>query len=259
MAWIPGGEFRMGSDDFYPEERPVRLAEVAGFWMDARPVTNAEFRRFAQATGYVTVAERRPNPDDYPGADARLLVPGSLVFRPPPGRVPLDDPRRWWAYVPGACWRQPEGPGSNLGGRERHPVVHVAYEDAAAYAAWAGKALPTEAEWEFAARGGLEGAIYVWGDDFAPRGRLLANTWQGEFPWQNLKTNGYAGTSPVGKFPANGYGLYDMAGNVWEWTGDLYTQPPAAHACCAPQNPRQIRTSRAARLPGWMHTFRAGW
>ena len=245
MVWIPGGKFRMGSDDFYPEERPVRRVAVDGFWMDEHPVTNAEFRRFVRATGYVTLAERQPDSRDYPDADPRLLAPGSLVFRPPPGRVPLDDPRRWWAYMPGASWSHPEGPGISLNGRERHPAVHIAFEDAAAYAAWAGKALPTEAEWEFAARGGLDGAVYAWGDEFAPGGRLQANTWQGEFPWQNLGTDGFAGTSPVGSFPPNGYGLYDITGNVWEWTADFwqpFQQPShpagATHACCAPASPR---------------------
>jgi sulfatase modifying factor 1 len=245
MAWIPGGTFQMGSDAFYLEERPVHTVAVDSFWMDEHPVTNAEFRRFVKATSYVTVAERVPNPADYPGADPALLVPGSLVFRKPPYRVSLDDYRAWWAYVPRANWQRPEGPGSTLHGRERHPVVHVAYEDARAYAAWAGKALPTEAEWEFAARGGLESATYAWGDELAPKGRWRANTWQGEFPWQNLNEDGYEGTSPVGAFPPNGYGLYDLAGNVWEWTADYYTPrhpDEPAPACCAPsavrRNPR---------------------
>jgi formylglycine-generating enzyme required for sulfatase activity len=241
MAWIPGGTFLMGSNDFYPEERPVHRASVDGFWLDDAPVTNAAFRRFVTATGYRTVAERPPNPADYPEADPALLVPGALVFHRPPGRVSLHDPRAWWAYVPGACWHHPEGPHSTLAGRDRHPVVQVAYEDAAAYAAWAGKALPTEAEWEFAARGGLEGAVFVWGDEFAPKGRMMANTWQGEFPWQNLRTDGYEGTSPVGRFPPNGYGLYDMAGNVWQWTSDFFAPrhpDEAAESCCIPHNPR---------------------
>jgi formylglycine-generating enzyme required for sulfatase activity len=241
MAWIPGGTFQMGSNAFYPEEQPVRNVSVDGFWIDEHPVTNAEFRRFVKESGYRTVAEHSPNPADYPGADSRLLVPGSLVFRKPLHRVSLNDYRAWWAYVPGACWNHPEGPGTGLHGRERHPVVHVAYADAAAYAVWASKALPTEAEWEFAARGGLEGATYVWGDEFAPKGKLRANTWQGEFPWQNLKADGFEGTSPVGAFPANGYGLYDMAGNVWAWTCDDYTprhaEAAAASPCCAPHNP----------------------
>lgn len=241
MAQVPGGTFLMGSDTFYPEERPAHRVTVDGFWMDAHPVTNAGFACFVDATGYVTVAERAPDPGDYPGVDPALLVPGSLVFRRPLHRVNLDEPRFWWAYVPGACWRHPEGPGSTLAGRDRHPVVHVAHEDAEAYAAWAGKTLPTEAEWEFAARGGLDGAIFVWGDAFAPEGRMLANTWQGEFPWQNLATDGHEGTSPVGAFPANGYGLCDMAGNVWEWTADFYRpghSVEATKACCIPRNPR---------------------
>lgn len=240
MTWIPGGTFQMGSNDFYPEERPVHRVTVDGFWMDENPVTNAEYHDFVQATSYITVAERRPEPCDYPDVDPALLVPGSLVFRRPPRSVGLRDFRAWWAYVPGACWRHPEGPGSTLDCRELHPVTHVAWEDAAAYAAWAGKALPTEAEWEFAARGGLDGAVFVWGDEFAPGGRLLANTWQGRFPWENLVTDGYERTSPVGAFPPNGYGLYDMAGNVWEWTADYFTPchpDEVTSACCIPRNP----------------------
>lgn len=259
MVWVPGGTFLMGSNDFYPEEQPVHRVTVDGFWMDEHLVTNAEFRRFVKATGYVTVAERPLNAADYPGADPAALVPGSLVFQQPNHPVPLDDYRNWWAYVPGACWRAPEGPGSTLNGRERHPVVHVAYEDAEAYARWAGKALPTEAEWEFAARGGLEGAAFPWGDEFAPRGRLVANTWQGEFPWQNLADDGYERTSPVGRFPANGYGLFDMAGNAWEWTSDFFTlrHPGEAKSeCCVPHNPRidtpdlaQFETQPGAHIP----------
>jgi formylglycine-generating enzyme len=246
-TWIPGGTFLMGSNEFYPEERPAHRVAVDGFWIDVNPVTVAEFRRFVEATGYVTVAERFPDPADYPAADPSLLVPGSLVFRSPPRPVSLRDPRTWWAYVPNACWHRPEGPGSTTAGRERHPVTHVAWEDAASYARWAGKALPTEAEWEFAARGGLEGAAFVWGDEFAPGGRMLANTWQGEFPWQHLPTDGFEGTSPVGAFPPNGYGLYDMAGNVWEWTADFFTPHPAdaAKACCIPRNPRVSAAERS--------------
>ena len=247
-VWIEGGTFLMGSDEFYPEERPVHRVAVDGFWMDAHPVTAAEFARFVDTTGWVTVAERPPDPADYPAVDPSLLVPGSLVFRPPTHRVALGDHRHWWAYVHGACWRRPEGPGSSLVGREDHPVTHVAWEDAEAYSRWAGKTLPTEAEWEFAARGGREGARFVWGDDFAPGGRMLANTWQGEFPWQNLVADGFEGTSPVDAFPANGYGLYDMAGNVWEWTADFFTprhpaDPPKA--CCIPKNPRITAPERS--------------
>jgi len=231
----------MGSEEFYPEERPRHRVTIDGFWMDPCPVTVGEFRRFVDATGYVTVAERRPDPTAYPGIDASLLVPGSLVFCQPKTRVALSDPRRWWRYVPGACWRNPEGPGSNIEGREQHPATHVTFEDASAFAAWAGKALPTEAEWERAARGGLEGATYVWGDELAPGGRQMANTWQGEFPWQNLALDGFRGTSPVTAFPPNDYGLYDMAGNVWEWTVDLFrphhvaTLPSSAKRCCTPE------------------------
>ena len=218
MAWVAGGEFRMGSEDFYPEEGPVRPVGVEGFWIDRDPVTVAQFRRFVKATGHVTVAERPLDPDAYPDADPELLVPGSLVFRRSQGPVDLRDFRNWWAYVPGATWQRPEGPASDTYTRGRHPVTQVAYEDAAAYAEWAGKALPTETEWEYAARGGLDGAVFAWGDEFAPGGTMMANTWQGEFPWQNLMSDGYAGTSPVGTFPANGYGLHDVTGNVWEWT-----------------------------------------
>ncbi len=241
MRWIPPGSFRMGSEDFYPEEAPVHSVELDGFWIDEHPVTVAEFRRFVKATGYVTNAERSPDPSDYPGADPELLVPGSLVFQGTAGPVDLRDARNWWAWTPGAFWRRPEGPGSNIGGRELHPVTHISFADAEAYAAWAGKALPTEAQWEYAARGGLDGAIFTWGDEFAPKGRMMANTWQGEFPWQNLELDGFVGTSPVKRFPANGYGLYDMAGNVWEWTADYFTfqhHQDAAKACCVPHNPR---------------------
>jgi formylglycine-generating enzyme required for sulfatase activity len=222
MVWIRGGSFLMGSDDFYPEERPVRRVETAGFWIEPHPVTVAGFRSFVKATGHVTVAERPPDAADYPDVDPSLLVPGSLVFQRPRGPVDLSDQHAWWAYVPGADWRRPEGPGSDVYGRGRHPVTHVAYADAEAYAAWVGRSLPTEAEWEYAARGGLEGARYAWGDDPFPGGRAMANTWQGEFPSQNLRIDGYEGTSPCGAFPPNVYGLYDMTGNVWEWTCDRY-------------------------------------
>jgi formylglycine-generating enzyme required for sulfatase activity len=235
MIALPGGTFRMGCDRFYPEERPVRAVTVGAFAIDRHPVTVAEFRRFVQDTGHVTWAEHAPVAEDYPGAPPELLVPGSLVFRKTAGPVDLRNIGNWWHWTPGAEWRHPEGPGSNVGGREQHPVTHVAFADAQAYATWAGKSLPTEAEWEFAARGGLDGATYTWGEEFAPKGRLMANTWQGEFPWQNLRAGGYEGTSPVETFPANGYGLYDMAGNVWEWTADAFDRPPPAKApCCAP-------------------------
>jgi sulfatase modifying factor 1 len=228
MVWLPGGSFEMGSEEFYPEERPVRSVDVGGFWIDPHPVTVAEFRRFVKATGYVTMAERAPRAEDYPDADPTLLVPGSLVFTRPRVPVALDDYRAWWAYIPGAQWRRPEGPHSDVYTRARHPVTHVAYEDATTYAEWVGRALPTEAEWEYAARGGIEGARFAWGDEPFPDGRPMANTWQGEFPWQNL---GYGTTSPCGAFPANGYGLFDMTGNVWEWTCDPY-RTAGGPACC---------------------------
>ncbi len=244
MRWIPGDTYWMGSAEFYPEERPVHQASVEGFWMDEHPVTVAEFRRFVKATGYVTTAEKPPDAQDYPDADPALLVPGSLVFTPTDGPVPLDDYLQWWSFVPGADWRHPEGRGSTVGGRERHPVSHVSYADALSFAEWEDKQLPTEAEWEFAARGGLDRKPYVWGDEHSPKGRPQANVWQGEFPWQNLEEDGYYRTSPVGSFRPNGYGLLDMAGNVWEWTTDLYTADhtgtaaSAAHSCCAPTDPR---------------------
>jgi formylglycine-generating enzyme len=248
MVELPGGTFRMGCDRFYPEERPVREVSVEGFRIDRHPVTVAEFRRFVKETGHVTWAEQAPAAEDYPDADPSLLVPGSLVFRKTAGPVDLRDYRNWWTWGPGADWRHPEGHGSNVGGRELHPVTHVAYADAVAYAEWAGKALPTEVEWEYAARGGLDGATYTWGEEFAPKGRMMANTWQGEFPWQNLLTDGYEGTSPVERFPANGYGLYDMAGNVWEWTSDDFEQPQAnARPCCAPQAPLAAAEERFPR------------
>jgi formylglycine-generating enzyme required for sulfatase activity len=239
MVWIPGGIFRMGSDRHYPEEAPVHPVSVDGFWMDTHTVTNAEFRRFVDATGYVTMAERPPNPADYPGAKPEMLMAASVVFQKPRKPVDLGNEFNWWGYVPGASWRNPEGPGSSLRKRDRHPVVHVGYEDAEAYAKWAGKVLPTEAEWEFAARGGLDGAEFVWGDDMTPGGKMMANTWQGGFPWQNLATDGYEGTAPVGSFPPNGYGLYDMAGNVWQWTTDWYQEHGQMQkSCCTPRNPR---------------------
>src|SRR4051812_42413435 len=248
MVPVPGGTFLMGSDDFYPEERPVHPVAVDAFWIDEHPVTNGEFRRFVKATDHVTVAERPLDPADYPDADPEQLVPGSLVFTKTAGPVRLDDWSQWWRYVASASWRRPAGEDSSLDGRERHPVVHVAYEDAAAYAAWAGKELPSEAEWEYAARGGLEGAVYPWGDEPTPRGRYLANTWQGEFPCENLALDGFEGTSPVGSFRPNGYGLYDVVGNVWEWTSDWFTlrhPDPAPSACCAPRNPRVTSMAEA--------------
>jgi sulfatase modifying factor 1 len=238
MVWEPDGSFLMGSNDFYPEERPVHRVTVDGFWMDEHAVTNAGFRRFVKATGYITVAERPSDPADYPGARPEMLVPSSVVFRQPPRRVDLRNHYNWWAYVPGANWRHPEGTGSTLHGRERHPVVHVAYEDVAAYASWVGKELPTEAEWEFAARGRLEGATYTWGNEFSPKGKTMANTWQGEFPIENLRTDGFERTAPVGSFPPNGYGLFEATGNVWEWTTDWYRdRHRVASPCCGGSNP----------------------
>ncbi|MFN8591761.1 MAG: formylglycine-generating enzyme family protein [Thermomicrobiales bacterium] len=235
MVWIPGGTFQMGSRDFYLEECPVRTVHVDGFWIDRHPVTNEQFSRFVAATAYVTVAEHAPDPVLYPGAPAESLAPGSMVFVGSPGPVDLGNLANWWAWVPGADWRHPRGPGSSLEGLAHHPVVHVACADVQAYCAWAGGDLPTEAEWEFAARGGLNGAVFTWGNDERPNGQIMANTWQGQFPWRNTGEDGFAFTSPVGSFPANGYGLLDMAGNVWEWTQDWYTVVPAApdaYRCC---------------------------
>jgi len=239
MVWVPGGVFLMGSDRHYPEEAPAHKVSVHGFWMDAHTVTNAEFKRFVDETGHVTLAEKPAKAEDYPGAKAEMLVPSSVVFKKTAGPVDLRNPYQWWHYVPGADWRHPQGPRSSLQGMGRHPVVQVAYEDAEAYAKWAGKELPSEAEWEFAARGGLEGAEYSWGDEFKPGGKMMANTWQGEFPWENLLEDEYEWTAPVGSFPANGYGLHDMGGNVWEWTTDWYQEHGRIqHACCTLDNPR---------------------
>ena len=240
MKWIPGGDFVMGSDEHYPEEAPAHKVRVSGFWMEECAVTNAQFARFVADTGHVTLAERPPDPAMYPGALPELLVPAGLVFTKPPGRVDMRHIGNWWAYVPGADWRHPLGPDSSIEGMEQHPVVQVALEDVEAYANWAKLELPTEAEWEFASRGGLDGAEFVWGDELMPEGRAMANTWQGEFPWQNLCIDGFEGTAPVGSFAPNGYGLYEMAGNVWEWTSDWYRERHAAprKSCCVPANPR---------------------
>ena len=252
MVWIPGGTFLMGSDSHYPEEAPAHKVSVKGFWMDRYAVTNAEFRRFVEATRYITLAERPADAADYPGAKPELLEPSAVVFRKTAGPVDLRNPHNWWTYVPGADWRHPQGPGSNLQGLWKHPVVHVAYEDVEAYVKWANKDLPTEAEWEFAARGGLEGAEYAWGDEFTPGGKSMCNNWQGEFPWENLRSDGYEWTAPVGSFPPNGYGLYEMAGNVWEWTTDWYQEHgKIEHACCTLANPRggDAEQSYDPRLP----------
>jgi len=213
---------------------------VDNFWIDRTTVTNVQFRAFVEATGYVTLAERPPNPDDYPGAKPELLVPASVVFSKPAYRVDLSNHFNWWSYVPGACWRHPRGPASSIEGGDDHPVVHVAFEDAAAYARWAGKQVPSEAEWEFAARGGLDGAEYAWGDELEPGGTVMANTWQGEFPIENLNLDGFEWTAPVGSFAPNGYGLYDMTGNVWQWTADWYEdRHRVPGGCCgAVLNPR---------------------
>ncbi|HTS20233.1 MAG TPA: formylglycine-generating enzyme family protein [Casimicrobiaceae bacterium] len=239
MVWIPGGTFRMGSDKHYPEEAPAHSVSVRGFWMDEHAVTNAEFKRFVDATGHNTLAERPASADDYPGAKPEMLAPSSVMFKKTQGPVDLRNHYNWWVYVPGADWKHPRGPASNIRKLMDHPVVHVAFEDAEAYAKWAGKELPTEAEWEFAARGGLDGAEFCWGDELMPGGKPMANTWQGEFPWQNLCQDGYEWTAPVGSFPPNGYGLHEMAGNVWEWTTDWYREHgKIEHVCCTIDNPR---------------------
>ncbi len=238
MAWIPGGEFAMGTDEeaAYPQERPAHRVRVDGFWMDKTEVTNRQFAKFVRATGYLTTAERPVDweqlktqvPEGTPKPPDEMLQPGSLVFAPPAGPVPMSNPAAWWRWTPGANWRHPEGPGSTADGRLDHPVVHVSWEDAAAYAKWAGKRLPTEAEWEYAARGGLEAKRYAWGDETRPGGKIMANTWQGEFPARDLVEDGFGGTAPVQSFPPNGYGLYDMIGNAWEWCADWYDA--GAHA-----------------------------
>ncbi|ADB37483.1 formylglycine-generating enzyme family protein [Spirosoma linguale] len=221
MVLIPGGTFLMGADEF-PDARPVHSVTVKPFWMDEHEVTNAEFARFVAATGYKTVAERPLNPADYPGVPAGDLVPGSAVFTPPAQKVSLANPLQWWEYVKGASWNHPNGPKSSLKGHENEPVIHVSYEDAMAYAKWAGKRLPTEAEWEFAAQGGKGNRTYYWGDELKPSGKWIANIYQGDFPSKNTREDGFAGVAPVKSFPANPYGLYDMDGNVWEWCQDLY-------------------------------------
>jgi sulfatase modifying factor 1 len=241
LVRIPGGTFRMGSDAHYPEEAPVHTVVVDEFWVRPTTVTNREFAEFVRATGYVTVAERPLHPKDYPGAPPENLVPGSLVFTMTPGPVDLTNISQWWAWTPGACWRHPEGPTSTIDDRLDHPVVHVAHEDAAGYAEWAGESLPTEAEWEFAARGGHDGRPFVWGDEAVPGGVYLANFWQGDLPFRNSEADGFAGTAPVGSFPPNDFGLYDMAGNVWEWTDDWYAERHTEDSdkpCCIPTNPR---------------------
>jgi sulfatase modifying factor 1 len=241
MVRIPGGTFVMGSDQHYPEEAPSHLVWVDDFLMDATPVTNDRFAAFVQATGHVSTAELPPDPRDYPGILPHMLHPGSLVFKQPASRVDRNDWSQWWSLVFGADWRHPCGPGSDIAELGNHPVVHVTWADAVAYASWAAKDLPTESEWERAARGGLKNAMYAWGDELTLQGRHMANTWQGDFPHENLLEDGYASTSPVGAFPVNPFGLYDMIGNVWEWTADWYTArhaAPEARPCCIPSNPK---------------------
>lgn len=240
MIALAGGTFRMGSDDHYPEEGPAHQVVVDPFLLDATPVTNAQFSEFVRATGHVTLAETAPDPADYPGMPPEMAQPGSLVFEPVPGPVDLNNPHSWWRFAFGADWRHPRGPGSSIEGMDAHPVVHIAYGDAEAYAAWAGKRLPTEAEWEFAARGGLDGAAFAWGDELDLAGVPQANYWQGQFPGHNELRDGHMFTSPVHAFPANGYGLADMIGNVWEWTSDWFASrhDVPQKSCCIPRNPR---------------------
>src|SRR5262249_14136458 len=248
MLWIPGGQFRMGGEQ--RNERPTHQVEVDGFWMDDHDVTNLEFDRFVKATGYLTTAERKPDwaelqkrlPSGTSKAGPSAPVRGSWVFTPPAGRVDTSGMGNFWRWVPGANWRHPEGPGSNIQGREQHPVVQVSWDDAVAYAKWAGKRLPTEAEWEFAARGGLENKRFVWGDEFMPRGKFMANVWEGKFPYKDTGEDGFIGTSPVKSFPPNGYGLYDMSGNVWQWCRDwycpdIYAQEASEPLCINPTGP----------------------
>ncbi|MEO5707885.1 MAG: formylglycine-generating enzyme family protein [Alteraurantiacibacter sp.] len=243
MVQVPGGTFTMGSEAFYPEERPLRRVKVDSFRLDETPVTNRQFSQFVAATGYVTAAEIAPDPKDYPGMDPALAQPGSLVFRKTPHRVPLTDFSQWWEFCLGADWRHPSGPDSSIDGLEDHPVVQVNHGDALAYARWVGKSLPTEAEFEYAAKGGFEGREYPWGNELAPGGQMLANFWQGQFPFENTLQDGFERTSPVRHYPANGFGLWDMIGNVWEWTGDWYglhqrAQKKNPGACCTIANPR---------------------
>ena len=235
LVEIPAGVFRMGSGDHYPEEAPVREVRVAAFGIERTPVTNGQFRDFVRDTGYRTLAERPLDPEQFPDLAEADRGPGSMVFVPTSGPVDLRHLSQWWRWVPGACWKHPEGPGSTMKGREDHPVVHVAYEDAAAYATWCGRALPTEAQWEYAARGGLDGLAYTWGEEARPDGRRMAKTYEGAFPWLATPSDGHTRTAPVASYPENGYGLSDMAGNVWEWTRDWFTDGPSAEAsCCAP-------------------------
>ncbi|MSU42340.1 MAG: formylglycine-generating enzyme family protein [Pedosphaera sp.] len=263
MVWIPAGTFKMGAEEGETDERPVHAITLDGFWMDKHEVTNEQFAKFVEKAGYLTVAEKMPDPKLFPGVPLENLKAGSVVFTPPKEAIPLAELRghnaflQWWKYVPGASWRHPEGPGSTLRGREKHPAVHISWEDAAAYAKWAGKQLPTEAQWEFAARGGLAGKEYVWGDKFEPDGKPMANIWQGQFPVENTQRDGFRGTSPAGSFPANGYGLHDMAGNVWEWCQDWYT--PNYYKTSPAKNPAGPDTSNDPNEPGvWKRVQRGG-
>ena len=271
MSWIPGGEFSMGSKDprtvpdggseAMEDARPIHRVYVDGFWMDKTDVTNAQFARFVKATGYVTVAERKPSTKDFPGVPPDRLMPGSLVFTPPSNPVSLDDYSQWWGYVPGANWRHPLGPGSNILGKPNDPVVQVAYEDAAAYAKWAGKRLPTEAEWEFAARGGLTGKTYAWGDSMHPDAKWMANTHQGHFPDRDTAEDGHAGLATVAQYPPNAYGLFDITGNVWQWTSDLYRPDYYAKLAAAgkvARNPHGPDTSYDSAEPGIIKRVQRG-
>jgi formylglycine-generating enzyme required for sulfatase activity len=255
MVWIPGGRFSMGSDyEPFNDSRPIHVVELDGYWLDKTPVTNAQFAKFVKATGYKTVAERKPSAADYPNVPPDKLVAGAVVFSPPAQPVPLDNVGQWWAWVPGADWRHPEGPKSDIEGRDDHPVVHVCWDDAVAFCKWSGKRLPTEAEWEFAARGGLTQKPFVWGDELRPGGKIMANTFQGRFPVQDRKEDGFARTSPVGKFAPNGFGLYDMAGNVWQWCSDwfrpdYYAQSPAKN----PQGPADSYDPDEPGIPKRVH------
>jgi sulfatase modifying factor 1 len=253
MVWVAGGTFWMGCDDCgMPDALPTHRVAVDGFWMDRTPVTNAEFERFVQTTGYVTVAERQLDPTDFAGVPRDKLVPGSAVFHATSEPVPLDNPLQWWRYTPGASWSHPEGPGSGIRDRANHPVVHIAFDDAVAYATWAGKRLPTEAEFEFAARGGLDRNRYAWGNEMAPGGRAIANTWQGRFPATDSGEDGYRGTSPVTAFPPNGFDLYDMGGNVWQWCSDWYRPDYYATLAAEPvaHNPQGPGDSFDPQEPG---------